>query len=166
MCDTKLIGLILLFGICTKNVPLNASEISEEKQEEPLLKKMGNIIELINIESTECSHRNVLLKESNKLFFTETSGKPYLTPRYACAVESAIKNTQLSGHIIVAMTSPILDINSNNATYQLYTKHSENNIFFRYVNLDTIFEGTPIHQLHLNGHLRHPEAIHTAVQYR
>ena len=165
MFDTKC--LFLLFVFCTINVPLNASYISETKNgKNTFPKSMNNIIELINIESTDCSNRNLLSNESNKLFFTETSGKQYLTPRYACAIESAVKNTDLSGHIIVVMTSPILNINTNNATYQLYTKHSEKHIFFRYVNVDTIFEGTPIHQLHLNGYLRHHEAVHTAVQYR
>ena len=167
MYDKKGICLILLQFFCTINALRNASYISETKNgANTFPKSMSNIINLINIESTDCSHQNLLSNESNKLFFTETSGKNYLTPRYACAVESAVKNTDLSGHIIVIMTSPTLDINTNNATYQLYTKHSENQIFFRYVNVDTIFKGTPIHQLHLNGHLRHHEAVHTAVQYR
>ena len=64
------------------------------------------------------------------------------------------------------MTTSFMDINANNATYHLYTKHSEKNIFFRYVNLDTIFNGTPIQRLHTNGHLRYHEEIQTAVQYR
>ena len=152
---------------------MNASEISETtNQPIKVSTSQSNIIDLIDIESDDCSHEHLLSKESNKLFFTETSEKPYLTPRYACAIESAVKNTGLSGHIIVVMTTSFLDINANNATYHLYTKYSENNIFFRYVNLDTIFNGTPIQQLHLNGHLRYHEpwnpgpGIHTAVQYR
>jgi hypothetical protein len=146
---------------------MNASEISETKGINPWNKSLKpNSIELIDIESNHRSHQNLLSKDTNKLFFTETSGKPYLTPRYACAIESAVKNTDLSGHIIVVMTAPFIDITFNNATYHLYTKHSGINVFFRFVNLDTIFDGTPIHQLHLDGHLRHHEDVHTYVQYR
>ena len=115
MCAMRHIDFLLLLWICTINEPLDTSEIPETKNDVKIApKSLSNIIELINIESTDCSHRNLLSKESNKLFFAETSGKQYLTPRYACAIESAVKNTDLSGHIIVVMTSPILDININN----------------------------------------------------
>ena len=145
----------------------SASEISEAKSPPTKLPDVQKkMIDLIDIESNDYIHQNILYKSTNKLFFTETSGKPYLTPRYACAIESAIKNTGLSGDIIVVMTASFLDINANNATYHLYTKHSEKSIFFRKVNLDTIFSGTPISRLHINGHLRHHDGVHTAVQYR
>ena len=127
---------------------------------------LSKIIHLVNIESSDCDNQNILSKNISKLFFIESSGRKYLTPRYACAIESAVKNTELSGHIIVVMTSPFLDVSFNNATCHLYTKHGGKNIFFRYANLDTIFEGTPIHPIHMNGHLKHHEEILTAVQYR
>lgn len=157
----KYFCLLYIFSI------INASEISEaNNQPKKFPTSQKKIIDLLDIESNDCSHKTLLSKDTNKLFFTETSGKPYLTPRYACAIESAVKNTGLSGHIIVVMTSLFLDINANNATFHLYTKYSEKNIFFRYVNLDTIFNGTPINRLHIKGHLRHRDRIHTAVQYR
>ena len=66
---------------------MNASQISETKnQPTKFSKSQSNIIDLIDIESNHFSHQNLRFKESNKLFFTESSEKPYLTARYACAI--------------------------------------------------------------------------------
>ena len=89
-----------------------------------------------------------------------------MNPRDACAIESAVKNSGLAGHIIVAMTSPVLDVMKNNATCHLYSEHAGKSIFFRHVNVDTIFQGTPIHQLHIDGKLKAHENRKTIVQYR
>jgi hypothetical protein len=123
------------------------------------------LIPLIDIESTDCTTNDVLSKENNNLFFIESSGRNFLSPRDTCAIESAIKNSGLAGHIIVAMTSPFLDVMANNATCHLYTEHEGKNVFFRHVNVDTIFKDTPIQELHLNGHLKHHEERKTIVQY-
>ena len=52
----------------------------------------------------------------SKLFFIESSDRPHLLTRQACAVESAIKNAQIE-EIYVLMTSKTLNV--NNATCQL-----------------------------------------------
>ena len=124
------------------------------------------LIPLIDIESNDCTANDILSKKNNNLFFVESSGRNHLRVRDACAIESAVKNSGLAGHIIVAMTSPFLDVMANNATCHIYTEHEGKNVFFRHVNVDTIFEGTPIHQLHLEGKLKHTETRETIVQYR
>ena len=184
MYNSKFIGLFLClyFSIlvssngsntCDSNKPREERNVNDDKLANNLPSdgvkcptSMSRIINLVNIESSDCENKRILSKQNNKLFFIESSEKNCLTPRYACAIESAVKNTELSGYIIVVMTSPYLDISSNNATCHLYTKHHGKNIFFRYANLDTIFDGTPIHQIHLHGHLKHQKEIVTAVQYR
>ena len=124
------------------------------------------LIPLLDIESEDCTTKDVISKENKNLFFIESSGRNYLNPRDACAIESAVKNSGLAGHIIVAMTSPVLDVMKNNATCHLYSEHAGRNIFFRHVNVDTIFKGTPIHQLHIDGKLKSQENRKTIVQYR
>ena len=127
----------------------------------------SKLIRLRNIEENDsCNNSDILSKENNNIFFIESSGKNYLKPRDCCAIESAVKNSGLDGHIIIAMTSPYLDVLANNATCHIYTKYSGTSIFFRYINVDTIFMGTPIHQLHLDGNLIHSEKRKTIVQYR
>ena len=129
--------------------------------------KESMLIRLNNIESNEtCNDNNILSNESNNLFFIESSGKSYLNPRDCCAIESAVKNSGLDGNIIIAMTSPFLDVFANNATCHIYTKYEGKSVFFLYVNVDTIFRHTPIHQLHLDGNLIHPNKRTTIVQYR
>ena len=124
------------------------------------------LIPLIDIESTDCNTNDILSKTNKNLFFVESSGRNYLTPRDACTIESAVKNSGLQGHIIVAMTSPFLDVTANNATCRVYTEHAGTNVFFRHVNVDTIFKDTPIHKLHLDGHLKYHEKKKEIVQYR
>ena len=104
--------------------------------------------------------------KNNNLFFIESSGRNHINPRDACAIESAVKDSGISGRIFVAMTSPILDVSANNATWQIYTKFAESFVYFRFVNVNTIFQGTPFHELHINGHLIHHEQKNTVVQYR
>ena len=123
---------------------------------------------LVDIESIEDTHlsNNTFWKGSDNLFFIESSGKNHLRPRDACAIESAIRNSGVSGRIIVAMTSKGIDIMANNATCQIYTKYAERSVFFRHVNTDTIFQTTPLHELHAKGHLKSHEEKNTIIQYR
>ena len=87
--------------------------------------------------------------DSDKMFFVETSDRPFLPPRSACAVESAIgQGAGLA--VIVAMTSKTLDL-SHHATCLLYNKFSETSLFLRHIDVDQIFEGTAIEHLHKTG---------------
>ena len=51
------------------------------------------LISLNNIESNDTckTDNNILSKESNNMFFIESSGKNYLNPKDCCTIESAIK---------------------------------------------------------------------------
>ena len=123
----------------------------------------------IKLEDVQSKSSNAAISpNNNNLYFVESSGRNYLLAREACAIESAIRNSGLAGNIIVAMTSQHLHIGGrHNATYQLYMKHAERRIHFRHVNVETIFKGTPIHQLHIDGKLKNPEKkIREIVQYR
>ena len=60
------------------------------------------------------------LGAADRIFFAETSFQPFLPPRSACAVESALRLAQESGlAVVVAMTSETVDL-SHNATCRLY----------------------------------------------
>ena len=124
------------------------------------------LIPLVDIESTDSNINSVVSRKNKNLFFVESSGRNYLTTRDACTIESAVKNSGFAGYIIVAMTSGFLDVTSNNATCRIYTEHAGTNVFFRHVNVDTIFKDTPIHRLHLDGHLKYREKKLEIVQYR
>ena len=141
---------------------------SDGKSIDISLDKKTKLITLTDIESTDSIHSstNVSSNLNGNLFFIESSGRNYLGPRDACAIESAVKNSGISGLIVVAMTSPILDVSANNATWQIYTKFAESFVYFRFVNVNTIFQGTPFHELHINGHFIHHEQKNTVVQYR
>ena len=56
--------------------------------------------------------------DPNKLFFIETSGRDHLTTRQACAVESLAQNGRVNA--VVLLASDKLNLNANNATFQLY----------------------------------------------
>ena len=126
------------------------------------------LIYLMDIESKETTiPSNPPFPNSNdNIFFIESSGRSYLRPREACAIESAVKNFWIPGHIIVAMTSPAIDVLANNATCQIYTKYSERQVLFRHVNVDTIFKTTPFHELYVNGNLKHQEKNNTHYRYK
>lgn len=59
--------------------------------------------------------------ETTRIFFVETSGRPFLNPRQACAVESALA-VNGGGEVaaVVVTTSKFLDLAASNATCQLY----------------------------------------------
>ena len=79
------------------------------------------------------------------MFFIESSGRDHLLTRQTCAVESAIKNSKIEQFYVI-MTSPVLNVTANNATCQLLKRNS--NVIFKHVNLDKLFEDTPIEKIH------------------
>ena len=123
-------------------------------------------LSLTNIDREDCSIHGSILEQNNNLFFVESSGKDYLDAREACAIESAIQNSGYAGHIIIAMTSPVINVIANNATCHLYTRYGDKAAFFRYVNLDTIFRNTGIHKFYLDGGFKHKIKKETVVRYR
>ena len=138
------------------------------KSNERSLNRKPKLIFLMNITSTGDTQPsyNTFLKNSDNLFFIESSGRNHLTPREACSIESAVKNSGISGRIIIAMTSPSIDVLANNATCQIYKKFAERAVFFRHVDIETVFRGTPLHELHVKGHFKHEKKENTIFQYR
>jgi hypothetical protein len=66
------------------------------------------------------------------------------------------------------MTSPILNVTANNATCQLYTRFAETKVFFRHVNVNKTFEGTPIDPVFKSGLLdpKHDMGSHDKERLR
>ena len=125
--------------------------------------KVPHLIPLLDIESSD----DAILSEKNKnLFFVESSDRNYLRAREACSIESAIRNSDLKGHFVIAMTAQSLDINGSNATCHIYNNFEGHKVIFRHVNVDTIFQGTPLQQLHQSGKLRMGKQREQIVQYR
>ena len=79
------------------------------------------------------------------MFFIESSGRDHLLIRQTCAIESAVRNSKIDQFYVV-MTSPNLNVTANNATCQLFKRYS--NVIFRHVDLDVLFEETPLQELH------------------
>ena len=160
-CECLLLFMMLLlsnFQFMESNAQ-NLKTESEEGMCDPIicpsskkdLKYSSNqehLIGLMDIESTDDNITQLLSNANNKLFFVESSGRNYLTPRDGCAIESAVRNSGLDGYIIFAMTSPTLNILANNITCHLYQKFSGRNVYFLHINVDTFFKGTPIQMLH------------------
>lgn len=78
----------------------------------------------------------------NQMFFLETSGRSKLSPRQACSVESAAKFSNL--HSQVLMLSDMLDLNDNSTCY---LHQSVSNVSFYKIDLQTIYENTPLQDL-------------------
>ena len=74
-----------------------------------------------------------------EMFFLETTGRSWLTPREACALESAARFSQLRVNMI--FTSPFMDTFDNSTCYLYMTV---DNIHFYTVQLEKIFGGTPL----------------------
>ena len=178
-CKYSLPFIILLLSNF-QDIESNAEAIKKESEDgrcDPIIcptskkdveysSNQKHLIELMDIESSDHNITQLLSNTNNKLFFVESSGRNYLTPRDGCAIESAVKNSGLDGYIIFAMTSPTLNILANNITCHLYQKFSGHNVHFLHINLETFFKGTPIQKLHEKGLLKHEEKINTIVQYR
>jgi len=96
-----------------------------------------------------------------QIFFLETSGRSWLTPRQACTVESAAK---FSGLVpLVLFSSPLLDL-SDNSTCQLY--QSNLHISFFKLNITYVLLNTPLEAIELK--LNHSKylATHTSDAMR
>jgi len=78
----------------------------------------------------------------NQIFFIETSGRSKLSPRQACSVESAARVSNL--HVQMILLSNTLDLTDNSTCY-LYT--SVSNINFYKIDLEKIYEKTPLQDL-------------------
>jgi len=76
---------------------------------------------------------------SDEMFFLETSDRSWLTPREACALESAAKFSKLRVNIL--LTSTFLDTFDNSTCYLYMTV---DNVIFYTINLAKIFSGTPL----------------------
>lgn len=77
----------------------------------------------------------------HNIFFIETSGKNVISPREACAVESAARNSGL--HVVMVRVGSELDL-SDNTTCQLHKRFDKNGVSFFNVDLPTLAEGTPL----------------------
>jgi len=75
-----------------------------------------------------------------RMFFLETSGKPTLSPRQACTLESDAKFSGL--HPTILLTSPFLDLTNSN-TCSLYTKLTGLVDFFT-MNTTSLLQDTPL----------------------
>ena len=90
-----------------------------------------------------------------EMFFLETTGRSWLTPREACALESAAKFSQLRVNMI--FTSPFMDTFDNATCYLFMTV---DNIQFYTVNLENIFGGTPLEGFHTRESIRQSKFRH------
>ena len=91
---------------------------------------------------------DILLKyqqsDSEHVVFIETSGRDHLLIRQACSIESAGRQNPTS-HVIVLMNSTKLNLNANNATFQLYQlKETLNLNFYSISNWNIVVKGTPL----------------------
>ena len=96
---------------------------------------------------------------SSQIFFIESTGRDHLLPKHVCTIESALRNAKVS-QIIVAMTSKTLHVTANNVTCQLVKEYSNRGLVFRHVDLDSLFEGTPLEKIH-KAKIMHSEKGHT-----
>ena len=63
-----------------------------------------------------------------QMFLLETSGRPRLTPRQSCAVESAVAGAGLRA-VVLMLRSPVLDL-SDATTCRLYRRHGGRGLHF------------------------------------
>ena len=76
--------------------------------------------------------------------FIETSGRDHLLISQTCAIESAGRQNPNS-HVIILMNSTKLNLNANNATFQLYQlKDSLNLNFYSVSDWDILVKDTPL----------------------
>ena len=91
---------------------------------------------------------DILLKYQQSDFehivFIETSGRDHLLIRQTCAIESAGRQNPNSP-VIILMNSTRLNLDANNATFQLYQlKDSLNLNFYSVSNWDIVVKNTPL----------------------
>ena len=90
-----------------------------------------------------------------EMFFLETTGRSWLTPREACALESAAKFSRLRVNII--FTSPFMDTFDNSTCYLYMTVA---NLHFYTIQLPKIFAGTPLEGFHTRESVRESRFRH------
>ena len=85
---------------------------------------------------------NILDKEvgEDNIFFIETSPKEVITPREACSLESAARNSGL--HVIMVRAAKVLD-RADNTTCQILNRLKTSVSLF-YSDLDRFAEGSPM----------------------
>ncbi len=78
--------------------------------------------------------------ETHQVFFLETSGRPFLSGRQSCSIESAARNSQLTSKVI--FMSSFLNLSTSYSFCQLY--HAYRNVEFYTINYEKLFEDTPV----------------------
>ena len=91
-------------------------------------------------------------QDGGEMFFLETSGRSWLTPRETCALESAARFSGLRVNII--LTSSFLDLYDNSTCY-LYMFSS--NIRFFTIKLRDAFRDTPLDRFYQREEYRRSE---------
>ena len=131
--------------VCQKDTICGLCSLKEDK-----------VIKLSEIEDE-------IAETESRLFFIESSNRTYLLPRQVCAVESALEKAEID-QIYVIFTAELLKITGNNATCQLYQKYP--NIKFRHVNLNNLFQDTPIYEPYKSGLLQKKAEPNSDVHYK
>ncbi|TRY71083.1 hypothetical protein TCAL_04271, partial [Tigriopus californicus] len=86
-----------------------------------------------------------------KVFFIESSGRDHLLHRQACAVESALRASNIPLAVMV-FTAQQLDL-SHNATCHLFLGHPESRLIFRHISREKFFQDTPLQAIFEEGGL-------------
>ena len=97
------------------------------------------------------------------MFFLETSGRSWLTPREACALESAATSSNLRVNII--FLSEFVDLNDN-STCAIFKLIPSVNFFT--IKLRDAFVDTPLHRIYQREDWKHSlfQAVHTSDALR
>ena len=101
--------------------------------------------------------------DDKSMFFLETSGRSWLTPREACALESAVTSSHLSVNIIFLTEFVDLYDNSTCAIFKLLPSVS----FFT-IKLCDAFVNTPLHRFYQREEFRKSlfKSVHTSDALR
>ena len=81
-------------------------------------------------------------EKGTRMFFLETSGRSWITPREACCLESASRMSNLQ--VTVLLISSFLDLNENSSCY-LFQQYP--NIHFYTIDLQDAFQHTPLEKI-------------------
>ena len=81
----------------------------------------------------------IFLDSPDKLFLLETSARPAVDPRAACAAESASRNANLSA-VVLLLRSPFLDL-SDRVTCRAYRALAYRGVHFRRMVPEMDFRG-------------------------
>ena len=82
--------------------------------------------------------------DSEHVVFIETSGRDHLLIRQACSIESAGRQNPTSP-VIILMNSTNLNLDANNATFQLYQLKTALNLnFYSISNWNKVVKDTPL----------------------